>query len=58
MEREIQEMLILWMNLWDRGLHKGLVGDSDAEGATIEGRSASKEEDKDNLQYTVYLWHC
>ena len=55
MEREIQEMLILWMNLWDRGLHKGLVGDSDAEGATIEGRSASKEEDKDNLQYTVYL---
>ena len=37
------------MDLWERGLHTGLVGDAEAEGSAQEGRSASvgKEEDKD-----------
>ena len=27
------------MDLWERGIHAGLVGDADAEGATREGRA-------------------
>ena len=35
------------MNLWERGLHTGLVGDAKAEGAACKSRAAfgSKEED-------------
>ena len=29
------------MDLWERGLHAGLVGDAEAEGAAREGRDAS-----------------
>ena len=35
------------MELWDRGLHAGLVGDAEAEGAAREGRSASGREEED-----------
>ena len=46
------------MDLWERGIHAGLVGDAKADGDTMEGRSASggEEEDEDvarNYQYTV-----
>ena len=36
------------MDLWERGLHAGLVGGAEAEGAVREGRAASgrKEEDE------------
>ena len=35
------------MDLWERGLHAGLVGDSEAEGDAREGRSTSGGEDED-----------
>ena len=40
------------MDLWERGLHAGLVGDAEAEVAAQEGRAASggKEEDKSLAQ--------
>ena len=36
------------MDLWERGLHAGLVGDADAEGAAREGRAASGGEEEDD----------
>ena len=33
--------IIRQMDLWERGLHTGLVGDADVEGADREGRAAS-----------------
>ena len=40
------------MELWDRGLHAGLVRDAEAEGAAQEGRAASggKEEEESVAQ--------
>ena len=35
------------MDLWDRGLHTGLVGVTETERAAREGRTASGGEDKD-----------
>ena len=35
------------MAFWDRGIHTGLVGDSEAEGAVREGRAASRGEEED-----------
>ena len=45
---EIQAWITRCMDLWERGLHADMVGDAEAEGATQEGRDASrgKEEDK------------
>ena len=34
------------MDLWERGLHSGLVGDAEAEGAVREGRADSGEEEE------------
>ena len=41
------------MNLWEKGLHAGLVGDAEAEGAAWEGRAASgrEEEEEEKFQY-------
>ena len=36
------------MDLWERGLHAGLVGDAEAEGVAREGRAASGEEEENN----------
>ena len=36
-----------WMDLWDRGIHAGQVGDAKAEGAAREGRAASGGEEED-----------
>ena len=46
-DQEILARLTQRMDLWERGLHAGLVGDAEAEGAAREGRAASggKEED-------------
>ena len=46
--REIRARIIQRMNLCERGLHAGLVGDAEAEGDAREGRSPSggKEEEK------------
>ena len=45
---EIQEQIIRRMELWERGLHAGLVGDAEAEGAAREDRDASGVEEEDN----------
>ena len=44
---EIRARITRRMDLWKRGLHGGLVGDAEAEGAACEGRSAfsGKKED-------------
>ena len=47
--KEIQARITRQTDLWERGLHAGLVGDAEAEGAAREGRAASggEEEDED-----------
>ena len=47
-EKDIQDSITRRMDLWERGLHVGLVGDAEAEGASMEDRDASggKEENK------------
>ena len=45
--QEIRARLIRRMDLWERGLHAELVGDTKAEGADREGRDASNREEKD-----------
>ena len=46
--REIRARITRRMDLWERGQHAGLVGETEAEGATRKGRDASdgKEEDE------------
>ena len=34
------------MEIWERGLHTGLVGNAEAEGAAREGKAASGGEEK------------
>ena len=43
--KEIQARITRWMDLWERGLHAGLVGAAEAEGANREGRAASSGEE-------------
>ena len=47
------------MDLWERGLHTGQVGDAEAEGAAREGGFASRGEEEDKVvaqsyHYTVF----
>ena len=42
------------MDLWDRGLYMGLVGDDEAEGASREGRAASSGEEEDEAVARIY----
>ena len=56
--QEIQARIMRRMDLCERGLHTGLLGDAMAEGAAREGRNSSggEEEDKEvarNYHYTV-----
>ena len=37
-------MITRRMDLWEMGLHVGLVGDAEAEGAAMEDRDASERE--------------
>ena len=46
--REIRARITRRTDLLDRGQHAGLVGDSEAEGASQEGRSAFSGEEEDN----------
>ena len=43
--KEIQANITRRMDLWERGLHAGLVGDSEAQGDAREGRAASGREE-------------
>ena len=56
--REIRAMITRQMDLWERGLHAGLVGDAEVEGAAREGRATSGGEEEDeavarSYDYTV-----
>ena len=56
--KEIRARITRWIDIWERGLHAGLVGDAEAEGGTREGREASGEDDEDeaverSYHYTV-----
>ena len=45
--QEIRARITRRMDLWERGLHVGLLGDAEAEGAAREGRAASGGEEED-----------
>ena len=38
----IRAQITIRIDLWERGLHTGLVGDAEAEGASREGSNASR----------------
>ena len=42
--KEIRAQITRHIDLWNRGIHAGLVGGAEAEGATWEGRDASGRE--------------
>ena len=46
--REIRERITRHMDLWGRGQHAGLVGDSEVEGASREGRAAFSIKEEEN----------
>ena len=46
-EQEIRVRITRRMDLWERGLYAGLVGDAKAEGAVREGRDASGREEEE-----------
>ena len=50
--REIRARITRRMDLWERGQHAGLVGDTKAEGAAREGRAASGGEE----EYEAIVW--
>ena len=52
--KEIWARITRRMDLWDRGLHAGLVGYAKAEGASREGRAISGREDKDEAVAKSY----
>ena len=44
---DIRDRITKRMDLWERGIHAGLVGDAEVEGSAREGRSASGGEEED-----------
>ena len=42
------------MELWERGLHVGLVGDTKEEGVAMEGRAVSGGEEEDKAAERSY----
>ena len=57
--KEIWARITRRMNLWERGLHADLVGDSEAEGADREGRAASgKEEEEETVAEATTTLFC
>ena len=44
--QEIRARITRWMDLWERGLHAGMVGYSEAKGADKEDRAASGGEEE------------
>ena len=43
---DIRDRITKRMDLWERGIHAGLVGDAEVEGSAREGRSASGGEEE------------
>ena len=52
--QEIQDRITRRMDLWERGIHAGLGGDANAEGAAREGRAASGREEEDEAVARIY----
>ena len=52
---DIQARITRQMDLWERGLHAGLVGDAEAEGAARESRAASDGEEEEEA--VVWSYH-
>ena len=52
--KEIWAQITKWMDLWERGLHAGLVGDAESEGAAMESREASVGEEEDEAVARSY----
>ena len=52
--REIQVRITRMMDLWDRGIHTGLVGDTYVGGAAKEGRAAIGGEEEDESVFRSY----
>ena len=42
------------MDLWERGIHAGLLGDTKSEGAARVGRAASGKEDEEEAKARSY----
>ena len=53
-DKDILARITRRMELWDRGIHTGLVGDADAEGAASKGRYASRGEEYDKAVSQSY----
>ena len=53
-EEEIRDKIIRWMDLWERGVHAGLVGDTEEEGAARDFRSSSGREEEDKAVVRSY----
>ena len=53
-EKGIQARITRRMDLWERGIHTGLVGDAEAGGAAREGRAASGGEEKGEVVARSY----
>ena len=51
---DIQYMLSQIMDLWERGIHAGLMGDMGTEGVAHEGWAAQKEEDEEDLSWAFH----
>ena len=52
--REIRALIHMQMELLKSGLHAGLVGDANAEGAVREGRSAPRKEEEEEAVSQIY----
>ena len=52
--KEIRARITRWMDLWEMGLHSGLVVDTKAKGAAREGRAARCREEEDKVISKIY----
>ena len=52
--KEIRARITRQIDLWERGLHAGLVRDSEAEGAARKGRSSRGGEEEDEAASQSY----
>ena len=47
--QDIRSRITRLIDLWERGLHTGLVGDAKSEGAVREGRATSGGEEEEDV---------
>ena len=56
--KEIRARITRWMDPWNIGLHAGLVGDAEAEGAAREGRATRGGDEEDEVVARIYHDMC